>query len=255
MKGELYIWAPVIMGKLYEPRVINLDKSYPLGEGLNRIEDLKIKLREYEAGVYGTSIAVKMKADILCLVERGNGIQLKTWQEVINDNIALGAFAYEGKKEEEIQAHIKILDFSVRGEEISGEIHVGIHIIYTVFITSYREVRIAEAGEENGDDWQEECFYPDMAGKIERLSAENYHLKQRLFMYEQDIKSLKQGIKKAERRNIELKEQLNNYKKMTEKQDNGRMENRDIFWPAKKASMMPGEIALGRRIKKMFRGE
>ncbi|SHG42019.1 hypothetical protein SAMN02745221_00156 [Thermosyntropha lipolytica DSM 11003] len=255
MKEEIYIWVPVIRGKLHEPRVITLDKSYILEESGCRIEDIKIKLRESEARVYGGNIGVNIKADILCLVEKGEKVQLKTWQEIINDNLALTAFAYAGEKGEEINARMKILSFSLKGEEVNSKINVQIQIIYTVFLTSYQEVKIEGVEMRDEEDFRKEWLLPDWIEQIDRLTEENYYLKQKLFMYEQDIKSLKQGIKKAEKRNMELKEQLNHYKGLTEKPKNNLMPDKELFLPPKRAGFTPKEIDLGRRIKKMFRGE
>lgn len=248
MKQELYILASVILGRLYEPRAITLEKFYPLEEGWDRIEDLKIKLRGYEARIYGSNIAVNLKVEILCLVENKEKIQLKTWQEVVDDHIALSAFDYVDKKEEEIEAHIKILRVSIDGERKANGICARIKIIYAVFLTCYQEIKMEGEREDEKDTFMEQQWLRDMVEKMDHMAEENYRLKQTIFRYEQDIKSLKLGLKKAERRNSELKAELNYYKKMQTDGKKGSITEKEAF-------MTPREMALGYRIKKMFKGD
>lgn len=254
MKQEFYILASVILGKLYEPRVITLEKAYALEEGEDRIEDLKIKLRGYEARLYGSNIAVNIKVDILCLVENKEKIQLKTWQEAVDDHIALSAFNYVAEKEEEMEAQIKILRVSIEGEKRDRQVYAEIKIVYAVFLTSCQEIKMEGEREGENSNFVEQQWLRTMIEKMDRLIEENYQLKQALFRYEQDIKSLKLGIKKAERRNRELKEELNCYKKMPSDGKTGAITEKDVPTYKKETFMTPKEMELGYRIRRMFKG-
>lgn len=251
MQEELYIWAPVIVGRLDKPRLLKRELFYQVEEEGSTIEDLKLKIRQCDARIYGINVEILIKTDILCLMEDRKGkIELKAWQESISDQIFLKALDGAENKEGEVDARIRIIKVSIQGEMRDKRLYVQIYLEYTVFATSYQEIKIMHDAGETCDIKVEEKLVKSLAEKMDKIAEENYHLKQKLFLYEQDIKSLKQGIKKAENRNLQLKEELSQYKKMVERGGIKGQDRTAAFYKNQTAA----QIELGRRIKRMFNG-
>lgn len=252
MPEELYIWAPVIVGRLDKPRLLKREMFYQIENEGNRIEDLKIKIRQCDARVYGVNVEIAIKMDVLCLREDRKGkMELKAWQESITDQVALKELDGVENKAGEIEARIRIIKVSIKGEMRDKTLFVQIYLEYTVLVTSYQELKIMHDAGETCDLGWEGSLAKSLTEKMDKIVEENYQLKQKLFLYEQDIKSLKQGIKKAENRNMQLKEELNSYKKMVER---GGVKSQDKVSAFSK-KQGAAQIDLGRRIKRMFNAE
>ncbi|MBO8159802.1 hypothetical protein [Thermosyntropha sp.] len=244
MDRELTIWTPVIMCKLDEARYLVLERSYEIKSAFSRIEYLKSRLKECKAEIQGRNLEVLIVIDILSLGEENSGkIGLKTWEEKINDQIPLSEMGYYDKLDSrEVECHVKVLRIPVQGGIENGELKVIVEVEYSAFITSYQEVYLNIGQDMSNINYGLEEAEKVLKEKMAKIEGENHLLRQKLFLYEQDILSLKKGIKKAEKRNLELRSELNYYKSLL-------LQNRPDI------STSDTSLNLGRRIKKLFSAE
>lgn len=266
MEQAFSIWSPVIMAQLSTPRRLGREHSYTADRLFRMLEDLKIKVKQSEVIAQGQAVEVRVKIDILCLLEDPAGhMHLVKKEETLRERVAYTEFDHHLEKEEGVSFVINIRDISFDGELKGGEIRVRFFIEYTLIATREQVVRLwtGEHGEVNQESLNQ--LFKQLEDEVSRLAGENQELHRKIFFYQRDISSLKRGISKLEKRNASLLKDISFYQRETEGLRQSLQEKETRIYRLKHypqvSSFSPresppeeqeSEPGLGRRIKQLF---
>lgn len=218
MEDNLTIWSPVMLNRLKNNRRITDEKSYPVEIYYRAMEDLRIRVKERKIVALGTSVEARIKLDILCLLVDGEGhMQLFKREEVLNDRIPLQEFERTLNRDEPVDYHLELKRVAWEGEVDGRDVRVTCFIDYTIIATREQLVRLRgeEPAEISGELVNDAMR--QLETEIERIQNENADLKKQLFYHTSNISSLKQGLKKAEKRNAALTRENTTYQALLEK--------------------------------------
>lgn len=266
MEQAFSIWSPVIMAQLNTPRRLGQEHSYPAERLFRMLEDLKIKIKQSEVISQGQALEVRVKIDILCLLEDPMGhMHLVKQEETLRERVAYAEFDRNLEREEGVSYVINIRDIAYDGELKGGEIRVRFFIEYTLIAT--REQVVMLWGGEQGEIKRESLdqLFERLEAEVSRLTGENQELHRKIFFYQRDITSLKRGISKLEKRNAALLKDTNFYQREVEGLRQNLQEKEAHIYRLKhypRVSTLPdpgpgeagqeGDPGLGSRIKRLF---
>lgn len=266
MEQAFSIWAPVVMAQLNTPRRLGYERSYASERLFRLMEDLKIKIRHSEVITQGQALEVRVKIDILCLLEDPAGhMHLIKKEETLRERVAYTEFDHSLEKEEGVSFVINVNDVSFDGELKGGEIRVRLLVEYTLIATREQAVRLwsSEQGEVNQEPLSQ--LFERLEAEVSRLAGENQELHRKIFFYQRDISSLKRGISKLEKRNAGLLKDIDFYQRETENLRQDLQEKESHIYRLKHNSQVPvfparesspgeqeSEPGLGGRIKRLF---
>ncbi len=266
MEQAFSIWSPVIMAQLKTPRRLGREHSYPSERFHRTLEDLKIKVKHSEVLPQGQAVEVRVKVDILCLLEDDQGsMHLVKKEETIKERVFYSDFDQALERKDSLGFAINIKEISCDGELSRGEIKVRFLMEYNLIATREQVVRLwAEQGELSKESLNQ--LFERLEEEVTRLAGENQELHRNIFYYQRDISSLKRGIRKLEMRNAGLLKEVTYFQQESEKlrqslQDKEvriyRLQHYPRAWSnpklAETVEVLPeAESGLGQRIKKLF---
>lgn len=266
MEQAFSIWSPVIMAQLNHPRRLGREQIYNVDRLFRMLEDLRIKVKQSEVIAQGQAVEVRVKIDILCLLEDPAGhMHLVKKEEILRERVAYTEFDRSLEGEEGVSFVINVRDITFDGELKGGEIIARFLIEYNLIATREQVVRLwsGEHGEVNQDSLDQ--LFERLEAEVSRLAGENQELHRKIFFYQRDISSLKRGIGKLEKRNASLLKDISFYQRETEglRQDLQAKESHiyRLKHNTQLSSLPPreslpeeqeSEPGLGRRIKRLF---
>lgn len=267
MEQAFSIWSPVIMAQLKTPRHLGGEHSYPSERFHRSLEDLRVKVKQSEVLSQGQAVEVRVKVDILCLLEDDQGsMHLVKKEETLKERVSYSDFDQALERKESIRFVINIKDISCDGELSNGKIRVRFFIEYNIIATREQVVRlwVGEQGEISKESLNQ--LFERLEEEVARLAGENQELHRKIFFYQRDISSLKRGIRKLEKRNAGLLKEVTYReqesetlrKSLQEKEARiYRLQQYSGAWSNPKLAetleeMPEAEPGLGRRIKKLF---
>ena len=267
MEQAFSIWSPVIMAQLKRPRHLGGEYSYPSERFHRTLEDLRIKVKHSEVLPQGQAVEIRVKVDILCLLEDDQGsMHLVKKEETIKERVSYSDFNQALEHTDSLRFVINIKEISCDGELSRGEIRVRFLMEYNLIATREQVVRLrtGEQGELNKESLNQ--LFERLEEEVTRLAGENQELHRKIFYYQRDISSLKRSIRKLEIRNAGLLKEVTYHqqasqelrKNLQEKEARiYRLQHYPGAWsnpkPAEPLDEMPeAEPGLGRRIKRLF---
>ncbi|MGS0763108.1 hypothetical protein [Syntrophomonas curvata] len=266
MEQAFSIWSPVITAQLNTPRRLGDERSYAAERLFRMLEDLKIKVKQSEVIPQGQAVEVRVKIDILCLLEDPAGrMHLVKKEETLRERVAYTEFDRSLEREEGIGFVINVKDISFDGELKGGEIRVRFLVEYTLIATREQVVRLwtGEQSEVNQESLSQ--LFERLEAEVSRLAEENQELHRKVFFYQRDISSLKRGISKLEKRNSSLLKDISLYQRETESLRQNLQEKESHIYRLKHYPRVAGfpdresspgeqesEPSLGSRIKRLF---
>ncbi|MDD2586343.1 MAG: hypothetical protein PHT79_08910 [Syntrophomonadaceae bacterium] len=209
------IWAPVIVSRLPAPRKLDEQKAFAVDKTYQSFEDLRVKVRESEAYLSGQAVEIKIKLNILCLVEDMNGkTHLLNRQETVKDRVPLTEFENTVNSEKDLNYIIEIINISVEGEITSQQIAVAYFIDYLLMAAREQLVQLSTGTsiEEQPDSLRE--AFLSLKNQLTHVQEENHDLRKKLFLYIRDVSSLKKGVHKVENRNAILNREVKYYRQL-----------------------------------------
>lgn len=210
MRQDISLWCPVIIAGLPAPRTCRREYQYDLGEGYDRIDDIRIKTQRATAIGQGKYVQALIQLEAVILLEDrcGNtGVLSRTahiservdWAGINGDRLIGAGISYI--------LQIQSLDWDA--VILEGEIEIRYTIYYTVHAVREQAVRIHLGKDEcEPTAIRNECRW-EVQDELSKILIENQALNRRLVFYQKDMLSLQHGIKKAEGRNAQLCRELN----------------------------------------------
>ncbi|MDD3898145.1 MAG: hypothetical protein WC109_05460 [Syntrophomonadaceae bacterium] len=267
MEQAFSIWSPVIMAQLKTPRRLGREHSYPSERFHRTLEDLKIKVKQSEILPQGQAVEVRVKVDILCLLEDDQGtMHLIKKEEIIKERVAYSDFDQTLERKDSLRFVINIKDISYDGELSRGEIRVRFLIEYNLIATREQVVRLwaGEQGELSRESLNQ--LFERLEEEVTRLAGENQELHRKVFYYQRDISSLKRSIGKLEKRNAGLLKEVTYHQHESEELRQNlqekeariyRLQHYSGAWSNPKLAetveeLPEAESGLGGRIKRLF---
>ncbi len=212
MEQAFSIWSPVIMAQLKTPRRPGQEHSYPCERFHRTLEDLKVKVKHSEVLPQGQAVEVRVKVDILCLLEDDQGsMHLVKKEETIKERVPYNDFDQILEPKDYFHFVINIKDISCDGELSRGEIRVRFLMEYSIIATREQVVRLwaGEQGELSKESLNQ--LLERLEEEVTRLAGENQELNRKVFYYQRDISSMKKSIRKLEMRNAGLLKEVTYY--------------------------------------------
>lgn len=271
MGEALTIWSPVVLAELSKVRSFEHLQFYHLDERFQALEDLRIRIREYFVRKQGNALEILFRVEVICLLENMDGkMQLLKREENLRDRVLLQELDRDLNFDKEAQINFigDIKKISCQGGLEDKQLRVILVIDYKLMVTRQQLIRLFE--EEtvaNNNNYPAESMGQEEALRMEE---KNLDLKRQLRFYEQNIASLKRGIKKAESRNAALNMESQQYqsiiaelRRMIEEKEQSRHEqeskfnyedNRDIGHESIYNEREEGtdNNSLGSRVKRLF---
>ena len=267
MEQAFSIWSPVIMAQLKTPRRPGQERSYPCERFHRTLEDLKVKVKQAEVLPQGQAVEVRVKVDILCLLEDDQGsMHLVKKEETIKERVPYSDFDQILEPKDSLRFVINIKDISCDGELSRGEIRVRFLMEYNIIATREQVVRLwaGEQGELSKESLNQ--LFERLEEEVTRLTGENQELHRTVFYYQRDISSLKRSIRKLEIRNAGLLKEVTHHRQISEELRKSlqekeariyRLQHYPGAWSNPEAEETPEELpeaasGLGGRIKRLF---
>ncbi|MDD4801367.1 MAG: hypothetical protein PHF24_00295 [Syntrophomonas sp.] len=261
MKQDIRLWSPVIVASLIVPRICQRESRFETNQLFNRMEDIKIKIKNPRTDWQGKALVSLVNLEIIAIMEDQSGYsQLISRQEILKDRIYIEEFDQQIKKD--MKFIISIQDLSWDGEIEKSELKINYYLSYMIYAVREQVVDLfaAEELELSPAEQRDEL----LGMELDRVRDDNERLNRKLFLYEKDLISLKRGIKKAEDRSLALSMELSGTKELADKlqeaitrkdlllcsYENSRLENRSKVLPM--LAMNHEEVNLGKKIKQMF---
>lgn len=218
MEKSCRIWSPVIMAELESPRELAGNKSYILESEPSRLEDLKVRIRNYSVQRQGRAIEVQFNIDVLALLETDARVmQLFSRQEILRDRLTSREFR-GNPEDKKLDLILDLRDVNWNGELKGKEIMLGMHVIYHLLATRPQAVNVL--GEEQEDSHPavptDSDLLQQLQAEIIQTEGEKLELKRKIHLYETDIRSLKHGVSKAESRNRSLYNEVHQYQQVVD---------------------------------------
>lgn len=205
MEDLITIWTPVIISKLISAHKTQEHIIYQLDQIFNVLEDVKIKVKQAKARIYGKGAEVTIKFELLCLVQDMNGdMQLVSREEKLVHIIPASRFSHHFTREQDPSFAVNITSLKWEGEIKGRELKIGYGLDYIILVLQDRAVKLSTENsiEVQGDITEEIMGHHEE--ELDRIREEKEELLQKIFYYERDITSLKKSISKTEKRNTTL---------------------------------------------------
>lgn len=217
MDKPLLIWTPVISAQL-ENRRIKGTTACSMEKKTGYITDIKLKIRQYEAKLQGTSVYIQFNLEYLCLMEGHHGeTMLITWTGACQDRVALSDFGVHLSSLEKADMKLDIVGHDGIGELKGGEIIIDFYIDYSIIASHDRMVEVSPVRHSDTAVVSLKAALQKLEDEVVRVEGENGKLRKQLFIYERDISSLKRGLWKAENRNAILNREKKEHQSLIEK--------------------------------------
>ena len=259
MNDALAIWAPVIISRLEMPRRLQEQYRCMLDQKFKSIEDLKIKVRYMTVQPRGRSLEAIFKLDALCLLEDGRGeMQLISREITARQRLSAQEFVNTDIMDKTLVFVINLINTDARATLQPGELRIDYYIDYLVLAT--RDQIVSLSTEEQGHTVSKPVseLVARLQEEINQLQAENRQLRQKIYLYEKDILSLKKGVYKAEKQSQHLNGELDRYRELTEQMQEA-IKDKEARLIRYENSYFPSEAiseeaaaGLGKRIKRLF---
>jgi hypothetical protein len=265
VKQDICLWSPVIVASLATPRICQRESRFRTDQIFKRIEDIKVKIKNHRAEWQDKILAARINLEIIALLEdQGGYTQLISHQETIKDHVAIGEFDRPLKQEKDAVFIVQIQDLKWDGDLQGNELIISYYLSYVLFVAREQVVKLYSDEEMEFSNEEQENDCQGIGTEIDRVCNDNETLHRQLFLYERDLMSLQQGIKKVENRNVALSLELKGTRELVEKLREAitrkdllicRYENPQNEARKKMLSLPPRgdeEFKLGQRIKRMF---
>lgn len=255
------IWTPVVIGRLKSPHRIKSEKLINIDKVYKSIEELKIKVKEYQLSKQGQALELSVRLDILCLLEDLLGsMHLTVKEEIVKEKIRLDDFDNYIDSNKDIKYIVNTIDVGTYGELNGEKIKVAFYLDVTVIATNEQiiSLSLAEEIELEPENESLQAVLNKLQLEVQEIEAEKVELRRKLFIYERDISSLKKGLLKAENRNASLNKELEEYHKIVNqlreaiKDKELRLNRYENVYYSQDYAENYDTNSLGSRIKKMF---
>ncbi len=209
------LWSPIVFAELKNPRYLNREVVYSLDGGAYRLEDIKIKMRDSWTRAQGNMLEAEFKLEVLTLLENGPGnIKFFSRNEILRDRMPRTEMS--GPSDQtglDLITDVQSLQWDA--DLLKDTIKINVNIAYMVLAVRTQIVEIMNQGDRTHytkEPSDEEILYL-MQAQILKAESDKIELKRKIQCFEKDIASLKNGINKAENRNLILNQQLSQDKK------------------------------------------
>lgn len=264
----LRIWSPVILAQLHPGRALTIDRNYQLDKYYHTIEDLKVKVYSCEAASHGKYVECLIRLQVLALLQQHeHEPDLVRYHDEITEWLPAHCFDPPMKFKPETDMIVEVEKIACEGELQECTLRVQVHVNYTILATQNEAITLAEAS------WEEPAtssapYHPGQAimdtihnleGEVRRLSQDNVRLSQRIMLYEKNLLSLKNAVRKAEDRSHSLLNELSQSIRLVqtlqehirEKESVIRREKQKASWDFS-AALEGSRLPLGDRIRQLF---
>ncbi len=207
------IWSPVILAQLDPPRSISAERYYHLNGRFLSIEDLRVKVQSAEAASHGKHVETAIKVNILALMQTMDGEpELLNFNDLLKEWLKVSCFDPPISLSWETAMIVEVGKIACEGELIEQSIKVKMHIDYSVLAVQNEAIEVLSA-EEADLSYQPDSYYPGWAimetinkleYEVQRLSQDNSALHHRIMLYEKNLNTLKNALRKAEGRSQDL---------------------------------------------------
>lgn len=258
------IWAPVVIGRLKSPRCITGERIYAIEDIYKASEDVKVKVKNCRVEPQGRLIEVRLKVEVLCLMEDLSGsMHLIIKEEMLKEKVPLSDFDSFIEKGSDIKYITNILKVNAYASLEEKSLQVAIFIDVAIMAACEQVINLSLAEEVAPVFDLLPDVLAELKAEIKQMASEKEELKRQVFFYERDIISLKKGLKKAENKNASLNKEIEAYHNAVEQlkgalQDKewrlNRYENVYYNYSYDDTSKDEDDMAhnLGSRIKRMF---
>ncbi|MGI5912707.1 MAG: hypothetical protein ACOX6E_09090 [Syntrophomonadaceae bacterium] len=265
MEQGFSIWSQVIVAELNSPHWYRGEDSYTVDRFFHVLEDLKIKIRQTEAVPRGQVLEVRIRIEILFLLQGENGKhQLIKKEETIKERVAYSNFTRDIEKDaSSLNFIVNIKALPCDGELQGREIRVKYLIEYNLIATREQVVELWSENSAINSKYLNDLL-KQLEDEVNRLSTENINLRRQVFIYQKDISSLKRGISKLEESNNELTKDLGYHQREMESLRQILLDKEEQLYhlqryfatvnenQADKNHEQPEAFGLGSRIKRLF---
>ena len=264
MNQDISLWTSVIIASLKTPRTSQQERHLTVSSFYNRVEDIKVRIRNPRTEQQGKSLETRMNLEIIVLLEETDGrTVLISRPEIIKERVSFGEFDRLPQLEEgEVEYITQIQDLNWDGELQDNKIVIKFSLSYMIFAVREQMVRLYAEDEVKSSDLKPSL---DLQETLEETSGEEKvrdDIKHKLFLYERDMLSLQRAIKKTEERNAVLNRELNGTQKLVQTLRDAitrkdllicHYENQTYSVGSKaQPAMIEAEPKLGQRLRRMF---
>lgn len=201
------IWSPVIVSEL-AARPLQFHRTFQLDRIFHVIEDIRVGIHTMQAIFHNRHIALKIQVDVVCLLQGIDSAELVHRNAEVEEWLPVGLFNPAGQLDKKTHFVIDVQELAWEGELRDGTITIKINLRYSIMATCYQVVELTS----EPDQYPES---PGILGTIQRLEEDvrllawdKEELHKKIILYEKNIISLKNGIRKAENRNMTLNREL-----------------------------------------------
>lgn len=207
MGGYNRIWSPVILSEL-AARPLQFYCTFQLDRVFHSIQDIRVGIQTMQAVFHNRNIAVNIQVDVVCLLQGIDGAELVHRDAQVEEWLPVGLFNSAVRLDKKTHFVVDVPELTWEGELKDGTIIIKINLSYTIMATCYQVVELTS----EPDQYPES---PVILGTIHRLEEDmrllewdREELHRKIVLYEKNIISLKNGIRKAENRNMTLNREL-----------------------------------------------
>lgn len=208
------IWSPVILAQLDPPRTLTLERQYPLNRHYKSIEDLRVKVNRSEAISHGKHVESLVRLNILALMQELNGEpDLVSFQDSFKEWLPVDCFDFPTPLGLDAGMIIEVDKVACEGDLEGLSLRVRMHINYTILAVQNEAIELSQPLEGEPTFPDPEPYYPGQAiletirnleYEVQRLAQDNAALNHRIILYEKNLGSLKNALRRAENRSHEL---------------------------------------------------
>lgn len=262
------IWSPVILAQLHPRRTLVIDRNYHLDKYYHTIEDLKVKVQGCEAASHGKYVESLIRLQVLALLQQpGYEPDLLRYHDEIKEWLPSHCFDPPMQFKSETGMIVEVEKIACEGELQERTLNVRVHVNYTILATQNEAIMLTEASREEPDPGPAP-YHPSLAimdtihnleSEVKRLSQDNAALNRRIMLYEKNLLSLKNAVRKAEHRSHSLLSELSQsnrliqalQERIREKESVIRRESPKASWNIS-ATPEGSRLPLGDKIRQLF---
>lgn len=206
MAEDISLWTHVIVAHLPVPHTCRQACSFSLDIDFNRIDDIRVKTKHWEATRRSKYVEASIMLEIIVLFEDSqHNTSIISQPYLIKERIDWAEVDKESLTKD-VSYVLQIEDFKWDADLINNEIVVKFTVTYTVNEIREQAVRL-HMGSQAADE--QESHADRAAIELRKMQSVNDNLMRRLGYYQKDVLSLQHGIKKVEERNAQLNRELN----------------------------------------------
>lgn len=264
------IWSPVILAQLDPPRTLTLERYYHLKRPYKSIEDLRVKVNRSEATSHGKHVESLVRLNILALMQDlKREPDLLSFNDIFKEWLPIDCFDPPAPLQLDTAMIIEVDKIFCEGDLEGQSLRVQMHINYTILAVQNEAIELSEALEEERPFFPDpEPYYPGQAiletirnleYEVQRLAQDNAALNHRIILYEKNLGSMKNALRKAENRSHELFGELLQSRRSREALQE-KLEKRENFNTKRPSALPshtmptpdPGRFHLGDKIRQLF---